>query len=388
MKFGSLFTGGGGFDIGAREAGLELAWGVEYIPAIADWCNAQLGEHVRCLDILQADPIVFEPVDWLHASPPCPSFSVANAKGGETEQDIALSKAVAKFIDHLRPRCFSLENVLAYRASRSWGAIRAALERGGYGISIEHINSADFGVSQKRRRMIVRAERGAFWTPAPLCPTHAQDGAGGLLPWVGWWEVVKDLVDTFPESKLAPWQVKRLNGSVTETVLIRAGNPSRFDGANNLDGDGGLLEYPHEPAPSLWAERAEIPRAILVGDQTIAGDGIPAWRDDEPARTVSAESSRHPHRAVLVDPDNASNGFVSRSSDTQATSLRASRSSIQRAIIDSRVVALTPRALARFQSFPDWYALPDKKTLAVTIIGNAVPPLLAQRIVESLTQRR
>jgi DNA (cytosine-5)-methyltransferase 1 len=48
------------------------------------------------------------------------------------------------------------------------------------------------------------------------------------------------------------------------------------------------------------------------------------------------------------------------------------------------VVAITPRCLARFQSFPDWYELPAKRTLAATGIGNAVPPLLMQRIAEGL----
>jgi DNA (cytosine-5)-methyltransferase 1 len=44
---------------------------------------------------------------------------------------------------------------------------------------------------------------------------------------------------------------------------------------------------------------------------------------------------------------------------------------------------MTPRALARFQSFPDWYELPERASLACRIIGNAVPPLLMQRVMEA-----
>lgn len=51
---------------------------------------------------------------------------------------------------------------------------------------------------------------------------------------------------------------------------------------------------------------------------------------------------------------------------------------------NGRVVKMTPRALARFQSFPDWYELPESNSLAARGIGNAVPPLLYQRIAESL----
>jgi site-specific DNA-cytosine methylase len=44
---------------------------------------------------------------------------------------------------------------------------------------------------------------------------------------------------------------------------------------------------------------------------------------------------------------------------------------------------MSPRAVARFQSFPDSYQLPVKKSLAGKIIGNAAPPLLMQRIAET-----
>jgi site-specific DNA-cytosine methylase len=46
--------------------------------------------------------------------------------------------------------------------------------------------------------------------------------------------------------------------------------------------------------------------------------------------------------------------------------------------------AYPPRALARFQTLPDWYELPNKRTLAGKIIGNAMPCLGYQRIIESL----
>jgi site-specific DNA-cytosine methylase len=45
---------------------------------------------------------------------------------------------------------------------------------------------------------------------------------------------------------------------------------------------------------------------------------------------------------------------------------------------------MTPRALARFQSVPDDYTLPDANGLACEIIGNGVPPLLAKAIMESI----
>ena len=49
-----------------------------------------------------------------------------------------------------------------------------------------------------------------------------------------------------------------------------------------------------------------------------------------------------------------------------------------------KVVMMTPRANARFQSFPDSYILPDKKSLAQKIIGNAVSPLAAYHFAKEL----
>ena len=172
--FGSLFSGFGGADIGAMAAGLTPLWGVEFEGQIAAVANRNLGDHVRAADILACDPTDFPPVDVLHASPPCPNFSVAKAGGEETAQDIALAQRVADFVTTLGPGVFTLENVWAYRNSRSWRLIEDALYGAGYWLSIDHVNAADFGVPQTRKRMIVRAVRGG-WVPM-LPPAE---------PWVG-----------------------------------------------------------------------------------------------------------------------------------------------------------------------------------------------------------
>ena len=64
------------------------------------------------------------------------------------------------------------------------------------------------------------------------------------------------------------------------------------------------------------------------------------------------------------------------------TMVSSSRAANTRAWLASgRVVKMTPRALARFQSFPDNYALPDRASLACCILGNAAPPLLMRAVV-------
>lgn len=128
----TLFTGGGGADIGMRQAGIDVRWGVEINPAIAAVANANLGGHVQVGDILSCDAGDFEPVDVLHASPPCPSFSQAKVGAVETAHDIQLARQTAHFVTTLLPRVFTLENVWLYRFSRSWHIIEDALHGAGY----------------------------------------------------------------------------------------------------------------------------------------------------------------------------------------------------------------------------------------------------------------
>lgn len=63
----------------------------------------------------------------------------------------------------------------------------------------------------------------------------------------------------------------------------------------------------------------------------------------------------------------------------------AAAAALYAAFLNQRhVYEMTPRALARFQSFPDSYVLPDRASLACTVIGNAVASLMMRRIVEQL----
>jgi DNA (cytosine-5)-methyltransferase 1 len=70
--------------------------------------------------------------------------------------------------------------------------------------------------------------------------------------------------------------------------------------------------------------------------------------------------------------------------DEPATTVLAEKPLDARAwLSQGRVVAMTARAIARFQTFPDTYQLPDRKSLACKVIGNAVPPLFAQKLLET-----
>lgn len=372
--FGSLYTGFGGVDVGAQQAGLTPVWGLELRADVAAVANHNLGGHVRVGNILDADPADFAYVDVMHASPPCPNFSDAHPGGAETEEDIALARATARFVTTLQPRIFTLENVTAYKDSLSRSIIQDALFGAGYWLTIDHVNSANYGVPQTRKRMIVRAVRGG-WVPHLPQP----------VPWVGWYEAIEDLLPGLPDSQFAPWQLERLPAQLTTCIVQQGGY------------DGQIVTVDAtEPVGTITANHNQLNlRAFLMGGSNTssaqAAPGVGVSMEDEPSHYLTTNNVLG-WRAWLVDSQNAR-------SDTGPPTCRAdgepaftvTATAMHKGIAKSllrngRVVSMTPRALARFQSFPDWYELPCNKTLAAYGIGNAVPPLLYRRIAEGLVQ--
>lgn len=438
ITFASLFGGFGGVEIGALAAGLSPKWTIENDAAIAEVARANLGSRVHVRDILDCDPLEFDEVDVLHASPVCTRMSLANPNAGETMLDIRLAEKTAEFVKALKPRVFTLENVWAYRNSIAWHKIEAALHESGYWVSVEHINFADYGVPQTRKRMIVRAVRGGF---VPYLPEP--------VPWIGWYTAVEDLIDTLPESQFAPWQLARLPALLSSTLVGSGGfdgkvvtapdqEPSFTITANEnqlvmraflvkVQGEHGRhICLDHEPMPTLTASNtAGKYRALLVGDQTgqivtedepaivvragenggampkailMAGGGNTNFEEaypgrgcryaDEPAHTITTTTAGGTMpKAWLVDGSNASPKGQLTIRDEGDPAMTVTTGGVKHPMRspfeNGRVVAMTPRALARFQTFPDWYELPENARLAAKGIGNAVSPRLYERIIQS-----
>ena len=333
MNFGTLFSGGEGVGVGLTAAGLRHAWGVEYDPAIAAVAQAN-GFDVRVADVRAVDYAALPRVDWLHASPSCTRASVANSGATEAQEDIETAAAVVRALDAQRPAVFTLENVWQYRTFAAFRLICDALGRLGYFWTYDHVNAADMGVPQTRRRLILRASRGLL----PMLPEPVR--------WVGWYEAIEDLLPTLPPSKLAPWQLARLPAELRGAVLVGGGN----------------------------TQLAQVDSKARAAD--------------EPMFTVTGNTKMGDNRAVLVAGLLNSDGEKLTRRDGGEPSFTVTTSHNQkdvRAAVGAHVVAMTPRCLARFQSVPDWYALPDKRTLAAKVIGNMVPPLLMQRIAEGFT---
>lgn len=141
-----------------------------------------------------------------------------------------------------------------------------------------------------------------------------------------------------------------------------------------------------EPSVTVTAEKmrrpASTPKALLIQSKNSNqefGDG--SRGETEPAMTVTTDGKpSHQPKAVLVSGADAIAPCDREPSMTITASL--DRQAL-RAIIaeNAKVVQMTSRALARFQTLPDSYELPAKNTLACKIIGNGVPCILARDVI-------
>lgn len=407
MKYGSLFTGGGLADIGARLAGLTPVWGIELDSSIA--AVAQQNDPtgtIHTASVLDVDYAILPRVDVLHASPPCPNFSVAKTGGAETDLDIALADAVCRAIKAHQPQLFTLENVRAYADSKSLARIQATLLDLDYHVTTVIVNAADYGVPQTRVRLFLIAHAGGWMQIQRPLPAKQ--------PWCGWYQAIEDLIPSLPASQFAPWQLARLgqlagthlivdqlNGSRSPTVRgpddplwtlpvhsTKHPEPRAFIVSNSKTEYSDGMRDESDPMLAVTPQHNGRLRAFIA-DQLNAGHKQSIRYEDQPIWTLPVHSSKHPEpRAWLIDGDNASTDTglpTMRGPEDPAMTLRGARATIHRAWLDQgRVVAMTPRALARFQGVPNSYILPEnKKALACKIIGNGVPPEEYEAIVRS-----
>lgn len=379
----TLFSGGEGVGIGAKAAGLQHLWGVEWDDDIAsvarlngfNTLTGDVRDRALMLSLLRPDVI--------HASPVCKNASNAKADGEESPEDIETADAVCAYIDHFRPDTFTLENVWGYRTFTAFAHIIECLNRNRYHVDFWHLNAANYGVPQTRQRLILVARLNG----KPLRPvaTHARPDKitpmfDTRLPWIGWYAAIEDLIDTLPPSMFAPWQLERLPEEITETFA---------SDMQNIGRDLSTREHA-EPFTTVTATMMRRPIAepkafIVNGTPNDNGVSVTTCAQDDPIYTMTGSMDKRPARAFIMLNANSTSAVIRYEDEPSPVQGNVERVGNQpRAwLSQGRVVKMTPRALARFQSIPDWYILPDKVKLACTIIGNMVPPLLYQRVIEA-----
>jgi DNA-cytosine methyltransferase len=439
IKVATAFSGGGiGIAALDREA-YEFVFAIEYDPRVAKLYALNYGEDNLLIkriqdvsrdEVLVARGLEYGELDIFQASPVCKNFSVAKSNASEGGEELSQAAATALIIEWTYPKYVLIENVSAYRNSASFKLINDVLEDLYYRVEWRVINCADMGVPQTRKRLILVASRDDMPNYVWPEPTHKEGGepeglwGEGRKPWVGWLEAVEDIIDTFPAAKFADWQLKRLEQHPVYTSLhVNDFKALMVESKNAHQQYGNGAREEGKPAYTVTAydRPAHIPKALL---SPINGANSLGFTDEEPAQTITAAHTAAKYRAFIIPGDNTSNDTV-REDDEPFVTVRArsigqcparaylvdgqgngkgapitvrdeeepshtilasaTRKPFKAWLEEGRVVQLTPRALARFQSVPDTYQLSGQNAVDAIAIGNGIPSLVIKIFFEAMS---
>lgn len=329
----SLYAGAGGLDRGFARAGFDLLWAIDSDPHAVETYKANLGGHIVLGELPSKSPPNDLAPDLVIGGPPCQGFSVI----GRMDPDDPRSRHVHCFLDvveRFEPRAFCMENVKALALSDRWVPVRDALIQRAkeleYRVELVVLNASDYGVPQARERMFLIGIRGA----SPLCPVPTTKSD---LP------TVRGALSKLPRFG-QPGNAMASSAKVVPAMkpVMR---PTPYSGSLLFNGSGRPLQL-DGLAKTLPASMGGNATPII--DQEELEDGAQPW---------------------VV-------GYHERLQRGGRPNKRAPR----------RMRRITVEEAAALQSFPADWEWKGPQGGMYRQIGNAVPPVLAERVAISLKQ--
>jgi len=333
-----LFSGGGGLTVGMKNAGFQVAAAVELHPSAFSTYKANHPEVTafkQDIRTIKADNLLRlcpgGGLDLLAGCPPCQGFCSLTAKYQREDPRNELVREMTRMIRELRPKAVMMENVpgLAVKGKPKLEELLATLRELGYEPTWRVLEVADYGVPQRRRRLVLFAGRG-FPISLPV-PTHSRSGEGGLPRW----RTVADAISGMPEP-------------TTMSRAVAAGGPRRFGW--HVVSDLGTANRKRLEVALPGKAWTDIPEDLRPpchkGDYTGFSNVYGRMRWDEPSPTITGG----------------------------CTTLSKGRFGHP-----ERLRTISVREAALLQTFPSDYIIDtDYMAHACTIVGNALPCVFAE----------
>lgn len=311
--------------------------------------------------ILEGDKL-----DLVVGGPPCQAYSLVgrsrDKNGMKGDKRNYLYTYYAKFLERYQPKYFVFENVMGLLSARDENGLcyldsmKKLFRENGYETTARVLSANDYGVPQKRKRIILIGNR---------------EGISGFFPLPQKWkpnikigELLRDLPSIKAgEGTIAPLKIERYLGNYLYDAGIRNGNKSVTFHVARPHNSRDLEIY--RIAVEQWNKYNKRIKYYDLPDELKTHRNQVSFTD---RFKVVAENLSFTHTVVAHI---AKDGHYYIHPD-----INQNRS-------------ITPREAARLQTFPDDYffeSVSEKtgRTSAFNQIGNAVPVLLAQRIAEKL----
>jgi DNA (cytosine-5)-methyltransferase 1 len=290
--------------------------------------------------------------------PPCQAYSLVgrsrdpNRMRGDTRN--FLFRYYGEFLRRYKPEFFVFENVLGLLTAgnkRYLNEMLSLFDELGYSADYQVLNAEEYGVLQKRRRVIIIGHRGKTKFKFPELTTISND-----------WKVKKDLFSDLP--RLKPGQVMEKAFYTTEECndYLR-----KTDTRNGIAFTTQHITRPHNER-DLEIYEIAIDRWL--------NDRVRLKYNDLPKRLQTHQNTEaFLDRYKVVDPDGYSHTVVAHIAKDGHYYIYPDKRQVR---------SISVREAARLQSFPDNYFFEGGRTAAFKQIGNAVPPLMAQAIAKKI----
>lgn len=357
QKIVSLFSGGGGLDLGFLNAGYDIIWAIDNDKNAVTTYKENIGDHILLEDISNVEISKIPKADIIIGGPPCQSFSLAGNRDVSDKRGELVWKYV-NIIHHIKPQAFVFENVTGLLSAKDINGekvinlLKDKFKDIGYNIELQTLNAADYGVPQRRKRVIIVGLKGskAFKFPRP---THSADGLE-LEKYVS----VKEALDDLPQATEDIEGLVKYKASPKNIYQERM----RFKNLNSVS---------EHFIPTMSELDKYIVKHVKPGGNYM---DIPSDVNSARIRRLQREGGRTTSYGRL-HPDNPSytiNTYFNRPNVGCNIHYKENR-------------LITVREALRLQSFPDSFVLiSTSKQGRHSIVGNAVPPLLAEKIAIEL----
>lgn len=339
-----LFAGVGGMSLGFENSGFDVVLANEYDSSIAEaYERNHKNTKMICGDITSLDlEKTFSDykgkVDVVIGGPPCQGFSQKGQRKTIHDERNFLFKYYVKVVDLVKPRYFVMENVpnlLTAEGGYFKKEIEDLFNSMGYRLRMGVLNASDYGVPQNRRRAVIIGKRDG---EAPDLPTPQKES-------VTIWDAISDLA--YLNSGEGKEQQDYINKPQSEyQKKLRSGSDKLYNHVATKHSPLALERLAMIP-PNAGKEvlpEEHLTKSIYSGTWT-------RMRKDEISVTITTRFDT-PSSGKFTHP------YLDR--------------------------AITVREAARIQSFPDSFHFIGNKGSQMKQVGNAVPPLLAAAIAETI----
>ena len=330
-----LFCGCGGTSLGFEMAGFETVLGCDiHTPSIKTF----QANHPNCStingDVKKVDPEVIKELlngrqlDVLIGGIPCQGFSLNNRKRHEQDDRNFMYMEFARFVEVLQPKVVVLENV---SGMKSVGSFVTDIEThlsdiGQMDVKSELLYAADYGVPQKRKRLIFVGIRDKTFDFRDIIKTHGPETENDYIN-------IKNAIGDLPALITKETKTKYKSEPFSDyQALMRKNTKGSFTGHTAPNHPLATIDRirntkPGEPMYDRFKQRIRLAWNILSPTQ-VSGGIRPQFQLGHPK--------------------------------------------------DNR--GLTIRERCRIQSFPDDFVVKGGTVQARVQTGNAVPPLLAKAV--------